>query len=347
MPEDFYDLFGVDEDANRDTISNAYRDLVRDYHPDNNDADNARDQFKTIRIAREVLMDEDSRDRYDTYGHARYVDNFVDQDLSGFEFTAEPQYTMDDPGPTPSNQQSTSSAASTEQTTSTDTSSETTNAETEGITTEEQTISADPDVDATEEATINVEADDYDGPDISDNVYTNSDGSSTIVFKPKVNQSIINMSWLVVATFAAYLIGIGAYIRDNQAAVGQIVSEGLVLQPERNGLPTLTSVVNDVIAAPAADPLLVLIPVGILFLPLSIGVTVARFGTTSTWLYALGALPPAGLLAYEALAQPVAPTIEAIVFVGIPFIVTFAFITDILGRIIVQYLKYYWYQYGP
>ena len=87
MPEDFYDLFDVEEDASKDDIRDAYRTLIREYHPDNNDDPKAKEQFKTIQAARDTLLED--RERYDKYGHVRYVKNYVEIDLEGFEFSAE------------------------------------------------------------------------------------------------------------------------------------------------------------------------------------------------------------------------------------------------------------------
>jgi hypothetical protein len=73
VPEDFYDLLGVDADADRERIKRAHREQVREYHPDHNDDERADDQFKAVQRAYEVLSDADKRAAYDRLGHEEYV----------------------------------------------------------------------------------------------------------------------------------------------------------------------------------------------------------------------------------------------------------------------------------
>lgn len=68
MPEtkDYYDILGVDEDASKQEIKKAYRDLARKHHPDRNPDDpKAEERFKRIQKAYSVLSDEEKRQQYD------------------------------------------------------------------------------------------------------------------------------------------------------------------------------------------------------------------------------------------------------------------------------------------
>ncbi|QDV64489.1 DnaJ C-terminal domain-containing protein [Crateriforma conspicua] len=69
MAEDLYETLGVGRTADKDEIQKAYRKLARKYHPDvNKDSDAAREKFKRVQEAYEVLSDEEKRAAYDRYG---------------------------------------------------------------------------------------------------------------------------------------------------------------------------------------------------------------------------------------------------------------------------------------
>jgi hypothetical protein len=78
MPDDFYDLLGVDQDASGEELKRAYRDMVRKYHPDVNDDERAHAQFKVVRTAYDVLSDPGERADYDRLGHETYVRRRLD-----------------------------------------------------------------------------------------------------------------------------------------------------------------------------------------------------------------------------------------------------------------------------
>lgn len=78
MGETFYSVLGVDPDADTETIKRAYRELVKDHHPDVSDADDAALTFQRLTEARDVLVDPDSRGQYDSLGHATYVRRHLD-----------------------------------------------------------------------------------------------------------------------------------------------------------------------------------------------------------------------------------------------------------------------------
>jgi curved DNA-binding protein CbpA len=73
MTETFYDVLGVSEDASQEDVTAAYREKVKEYHPDVSDRDDAVERFKEVTRAEEVLGDEAERARYDRLGHDAYV----------------------------------------------------------------------------------------------------------------------------------------------------------------------------------------------------------------------------------------------------------------------------------
>lgn len=67
---DYYEVLGVNKQANEQEIKKAYRQLAKKYHPDlNPDNKEAEHKFKEVNEAYEVLSDEEKRARYDRFGH--------------------------------------------------------------------------------------------------------------------------------------------------------------------------------------------------------------------------------------------------------------------------------------
>jgi len=68
---DFYEILGVNRDADDDAIKKAYRKLAMKHHPDRNPDDkSAEGKFKEAKEAYEILSDPQKRAAYDQYGHA-------------------------------------------------------------------------------------------------------------------------------------------------------------------------------------------------------------------------------------------------------------------------------------
>lgn len=74
---DYYEVLGVDKNADDNTIKKAYRQAAKKYHPDLNPGDKeAEAKFKEVNEAYEVLSDADKKTRYDQFGHAGVDPNF-------------------------------------------------------------------------------------------------------------------------------------------------------------------------------------------------------------------------------------------------------------------------------
>jgi len=74
MSEDFYDFLGVSRDASEEEVEEAYREAVREYHPDVSDDPDAEEKFKKAKKAKEVLTDDEKRQMYDQMGHEQFIE---------------------------------------------------------------------------------------------------------------------------------------------------------------------------------------------------------------------------------------------------------------------------------
>jgi DnaJ-class molecular chaperone len=69
VADDLYQTLGVSKNASKDEIKKAHRKLALKYHPDKNpDDDGARERFKRVQEAYDVLSDDEKRAAYDRYG---------------------------------------------------------------------------------------------------------------------------------------------------------------------------------------------------------------------------------------------------------------------------------------
>lgn len=71
MSKDYYDILGVEKDADASTIKKAYRKKAVQYHPDKNpDNPEAEAKFKEVSEAYETLSNDEKRSNYDRFGSA-------------------------------------------------------------------------------------------------------------------------------------------------------------------------------------------------------------------------------------------------------------------------------------
>lgn len=86
----FYEVLGVDPDADPTEVRRAYRERARRFHPDVNHHPAAGDQFRVLTRARDVLADPEERRDYDRLGHADYVVQRIDADFPSPEMVPRP-----------------------------------------------------------------------------------------------------------------------------------------------------------------------------------------------------------------------------------------------------------------
>jgi molecular chaperone DnaJ len=68
---DYYEILGVDRNADDSALKSAYRKIALTYHPDRNPNNpDAAERFKEASEAYAVLSDSEKRERYDRLGHA-------------------------------------------------------------------------------------------------------------------------------------------------------------------------------------------------------------------------------------------------------------------------------------
>lgn len=83
---DYYEVLGVDKNADEATIKKAYRTLAKKYHPDMNPGDaEAEKKFKEASEAYAVLSDPDKKRQYDQFGHAAFENG---GGAGGFDFNS-------------------------------------------------------------------------------------------------------------------------------------------------------------------------------------------------------------------------------------------------------------------
>lgn len=84
---DYYDVLGVNKNADEKEIKMAFRRLAKKYHPDVNKEADAEEKFKEAQEAYAVLSDEKRRKQYDQFGHAAFENGAGGSAGGGFDFS--------------------------------------------------------------------------------------------------------------------------------------------------------------------------------------------------------------------------------------------------------------------
>ena len=85
VKRDYYDVLGIDRNADEKTIKKAYRKLAKKYHPDTNAGNaDAADKFKEVNEAYDILSDPKKKKMYDQFGHAAFENGGGGAGAGGF-----------------------------------------------------------------------------------------------------------------------------------------------------------------------------------------------------------------------------------------------------------------------
>lgn len=85
---DYYEVLGVDKNADEEALKKAYRQLAKKYHPDVNPGNKeAEAKFKEASEAYAVLSDPEKRKQYDQFGHAAFDGSGGAGGFGGFDFS--------------------------------------------------------------------------------------------------------------------------------------------------------------------------------------------------------------------------------------------------------------------
>lgn len=327
MPADFYDLLEVDPDASGEEIRRAYREKARRYHPDVNDHPRARGQFATLNTARQVLMDSTERSRYDRLGH----DDYVTQHLDGLPTMSRPDTRGDGAADgVPSDDGTTSDeSVSGESVSEERTASDATTGEPDDRaggsrrTSTTATGSSSRDAATGTAGTTGTGAGkrSRNGASFGRNsgkttARTGSGRSRRTATRSgrataDRRRAALRRGWIAVALAAlVYLGGVAGFASTTPGGLGAlttaVVNDPIGALTTGSPLPAPATAAVDALAAAGAGVLGpdVLFAVGLIALPLAVGVTVGRFGQGVAILYAVAAAVP---LAWVAV-RPFFPT---------------------------------------
>jgi len=83
VKRDYYEILGIDQEADEVTIKQAYRRLAIKYHPDRNPGDRqSAERMKEINEAYAILSDPRKRQQYDAYGQSG-LEGYTAEDIFG------------------------------------------------------------------------------------------------------------------------------------------------------------------------------------------------------------------------------------------------------------------------
>ncbi len=333
MPRDFYDLFDVPADAPEDEIESEYNQMVKDYHPDLNDSDDAEDKFKTIQTAYETLTDEEERHRYDELGHVLYVRSYISGDLKGFEFTA-----------TAPEEDPISGAGSTDSSTETRSGSGGSTRSPSQSPTSRSTSSYSSSGSYTESSS---------GSDTG-SVSTHGRNETTapvtdIPFKPKIHRSVIVAVTSVLLIFALYLYSIVSVAVTGYTSGLEFISNLLTTPSEAvTGLNLAVQQPITLLTTLGTDPVahleIAFVFATSIVLPVTLATIVWRMGSgqRTLWLFPVGAAAPlVTFLVLYVAETPINGLFGAIPYIVIPMVAVVAFISDVTAHIVRKYVEFY------
>jgi hypothetical protein len=308
--DDFYDLFGVESDADESDLKQAYRRLARQYHPDVNDDPRAHAQFKTVRQAYEILTDAEERRVYDEMGHSRYVS----EEMDGYP-------TMGGTGATARWGDSDEPSGAGAGTSAGGASGATTGGGTESDATSPTTRS---------EARPSVDDDRFDPENFDAEEFDRKYGDSRSLLPPLTP---LFAGWLAVLLAGlAYLAGVGQYLAANADALSTFLS-AVTASPGSlfGGSFGVEAPMTFLEASLSASGPALLFPVGLAALPVVFGAVVLKFGQGTAYLYLLGALAPLVVVAGGALVPAALALLVVLGLVVLPVSGTLLFLGDV-GR---------------
>lgn len=317
MFRDFYDLFGVDEDAETKELKKAYRETIREYHPDISDRDDATEKFKAVRKAYEVLEDASEREKYDKLGHHKYVNAYLGDDVvSVFDFEEPPE---EEPEPR------------------------------RGITTKQVRRRRNP-----EERWRDNSVRPPDSSPSSGRRYTAREDSTPadIPFRPRIRHDLLTSVIVIALSLSLYILGVHTllttYAYELNLLVSSLYTDSNLLVGLQNsmaqgrfGLPIPTEYIDQVLQDPVANLIALTFPIGMLLLPFTFSVIVYKFGDSRTWWYVVGVMTPLFGAAFNLAGIPLAPHIEAVLYIFIPIITALVFFADLSSFILLKFARYY------
>lgn len=80
--DDYYGILGVSYECNDKQIKSAFRKLALQYHPDHNSSPEAKQKFRKILEAYEVLKDPQKRAAYNQFYHETFKDHHKTSEMS-------------------------------------------------------------------------------------------------------------------------------------------------------------------------------------------------------------------------------------------------------------------------